>query len=224
MTTPEESQEIIGVETDSLAELQRSVQAVSDSYSALPGHYKAQDPSLIPKDDPQVALAWQQYEIWIDEHKPSDDDVPAYLAFQLVLTPLLVDAGFHDADYVDDVANDWMYQDLGWAEEEGLTDLALKIKLKIFELNKLLPTDRQSPQVQMALKLKDALTQAECAELVCSDNPYIVIETALKFLAEKGVEAPEAFLLDRGISTVKNPFKDGEYYSVAEHFNGGEPE
>lgn len=52
---------------------------------------------------------------------------------------LYVDAGFHDPDYLEEVADDWLGgNDLAEAEERGLDEVADKIRAKIAEIHTLL--------------------------------------------------------------------------------------
>lgn len=61
----------------------------------------------------------------------------ADLGFSLARTTIYADAGFHDPDYLDEIARDWLAQDIEIAEEAGLTDLAVKIQGKINDIERI---------------------------------------------------------------------------------------
>lgn len=63
----------------------------------------------------------------------------ADLQFSLEHTTIFVDAGFSDPDYLDDIANDLLAQDLQLAEAVGLTAMASLIQAKIDEIETKLP-------------------------------------------------------------------------------------
>jgi hypothetical protein len=51
---------------------------------------------------------------------------------------IYVDAGFRDPDYIDEVANDWLQNNLAEADDRGLPEVAVQIEAKVDELDKLI--------------------------------------------------------------------------------------
>jgi hypothetical protein len=96
------------------------------------------NPDDLPADDPEVQQAQAAYFAWNKQERSragANPDPAAFLEYQLSASTLYLDAGFSDPDYVDEVANDWLAQDLERAESEGFNEVAAKIQAKIDELN-----------------------------------------------------------------------------------------
>ena len=94
-------------------------------------------PGDLPSDDPRVRAIYVPYDSWIRVQTAQALRVgtpEAHLEMSLKVTPFLVDAGFTDPEYVEEVANDFLAQDLAQAEELGLGDLAERIRIKQAEL------------------------------------------------------------------------------------------
>lgn len=95
------------------------------------------NPDDLPKADPEVIEANNILDAWTQQAQneakrlatPADN-----LKFTLDRSTIFVDAGFSDPDYLDEVANDWLAQDLREAEDEGLTEIASRIQAKIDEI------------------------------------------------------------------------------------------
>jgi hypothetical protein len=95
-------------------------------------------PDNLPLDDPEVAEANRNLDAWGDraEHQAQQNPAPDAMAeYGLSRTTALVDAGFSDPDYLDEVANDLLVESLAEAEEAGLTEAAAHIQAKIDEIN-----------------------------------------------------------------------------------------
>ena len=94
-------------------------------------------PDDLPEADPEVIEANNILDAWTkqaqDEAKRKGTS-EANLEFSLNRSTIFVDAGFTDPDYLDEVANDWLAQDLQEAEDLGLTEIAAKIQAKIEEI------------------------------------------------------------------------------------------
>lgn len=100
------------------------------------------DPAALDLSDVEVIEAHQIYDLWRNEgqQRANESTLPgAKLEWSLTLTTVYVDAGFHDPDYLEEVADDWLGgNDLADAEELGLDEVADKIRAKIAEIDKLL--------------------------------------------------------------------------------------
>ncbi len=94
-------------------------------------------PDDLPADDSEVAFAnelldgWTQQQEALAKQKGTKE---ADLEFSLDRSTIFVDAGFSHPDYLDEVANDWLAQDLQTAEDFGLSKTAAKIQAKIKEI------------------------------------------------------------------------------------------
>lgn len=98
-------------------------------------------PDQLPLDDPIVKEIHVPYYSWIQVQKSKAERIgtpEAHLEMSLKVTPFLVEAGFTDPAYVEEVANDFLEQDLAQAEELGLSDLADRIRTKREELLRLI--------------------------------------------------------------------------------------
>lgn len=95
------------------------------------------NPSDLPETDPEVIEANNILDAWT---KQAQDEArrkatpEANLEFTFDRSTIFVDAGFSDPDYLDEVANDWLAQDLQEAEDAGLTEIASKIQAKIDQI------------------------------------------------------------------------------------------
>ena len=98
-------------------------------------------PDDLDLSNPEVIAANQILDSWSAQEEAEakkSGTRDAKLQYELDRSTILVDAGFLDPDYLDEVANDWLAQDLQVAEDEGLTDMATKIQTKIDEINAIL--------------------------------------------------------------------------------------
>ena len=86
--------------------------------------------------DPEVVEANRLVDLWTTQEQAAMKEVnpEAQLEFSFSRSTIFVDAGFTDPDYLDEVANDWLVQDLDAAEGYGLTDLVARIEAKIAEI------------------------------------------------------------------------------------------
>ncbi len=94
-------------------------------------------PDDLSLDDPDVISANGLLHDWANQQevKARELNTPkANLEYQLNRSTIYVDAGFSDPDYLDEVANDWLAQDLQEAEDVGLTEMVDRIKAKIEEI------------------------------------------------------------------------------------------
>lgn len=87
-----------------------------------------------PETDAMVT-AGQLFDIWYQSESSQQKSPEELLRFQFETTILFVEAGFVGSDYLDEVANDWLRQDLEAAETQGFTDLATRIQEQINEIN-----------------------------------------------------------------------------------------
>jgi hypothetical protein len=97
------------------------------------------NPDDLDLNDPEVIEANRILDIWDAEQRKLADDagtLAARLEYNLSRSTILVDAGFSDPDYLDEVANDWLGgNDLADAQEAGLTEIAEMIQTRIDEIN-----------------------------------------------------------------------------------------
>lgn len=95
-------------------------------------------PDELPLDNPSVIQANAILDAWSDkfaasaEANPAPDSLGKYTFSR---NTIFVDAGFSDADYLSEVANDWLSDDLQDAEQSGFADLAARIQAKRDEIN-----------------------------------------------------------------------------------------
>lgn len=96
------------------------------------------DPANLPHDNPQVEAVEAIVELWERQLQERLDmsTEEGDLEFALSRTTIYVDAGFDDPIYLEEVAYDWLAQDLYRAEEAGLTELAGRIRAKIEEIER----------------------------------------------------------------------------------------
>lgn len=98
----------------------------------------ASDPAELDLSDLEVIEANKIHDAWVEQEEARAEQAgteEARLLMNLELTPVFVDAGFNDKEYLEEVANDWLSQDLWAAQVGGLSEIAAKIKLKIDEIN-----------------------------------------------------------------------------------------
>ena len=94
-------------------------------------------PDDLPLEDTDVISANALLQVWDNQQKVALQTIntpQANLEYTLSRSTIYVDAGFSDPDYLDEVANDWLAQDLQEAEDLGLTEMAEKIQTKIDEI------------------------------------------------------------------------------------------
>jgi hypothetical protein len=100
------------------------------------------NPDDLELDDPEVIEANRLLDVWDAEQRKISDaagTVEADLEYALNRSIILLDAGFSDPVYLEEVANDWLLEnDLPRAQQAGLTEMAGKIQAKIDEINGLL--------------------------------------------------------------------------------------
>ncbi|GAC1391323.1 MAG: hypothetical protein NVSMB46_03430 [Candidatus Saccharimonadales bacterium] len=91
-------------------------------------------PDGLPHDDPEVVAAHRLYFDYCENilQTQTNNLTPEN---SLNLSTIYVDAGFDDPDYLDEVANDWLTQDLLTAETVGQTEMVEQIRAKIDEIN-----------------------------------------------------------------------------------------
>lgn len=95
------------------------------------------NPDDLPRNDPEFTTAHDLHETWILQQKEKarkSGTLAAQLEYALSSSTVFIDAGFSDPDYLDEVANDWLAQDLQSAEDAGLIDISSRIKAKIEEI------------------------------------------------------------------------------------------
>ena len=115
---------------------QYSREQVIESFKRFPQR-GIQSPDDLSEADPEVVEANNILDVWT---KQAQDEAKrkatpeANLEFTFDRSTIFVDAGFSDPDYLDEVANDWLAQDLQEAEDAGLTEIASKIKSKIDQI------------------------------------------------------------------------------------------
>ncbi len=88
-------------------------------------------PDDLPSDDADVQNANRLLDEWTKQQKSEVEKkgvLEAHLNFNLSRNTIFVDAGFKNRDYLDEVANDWLAQDLQSAEDRGLVGIAKKIQ------------------------------------------------------------------------------------------------
>ena len=94
-------------------------------------------PDDLPDNDPEVTEANNILDTWAQQaqNEAKRQGTPeAGFEFELDRSTIFTDAGFEDPDYLDEVANDWLVQDLQRAEDAGLTGIASKIQAKMDQI------------------------------------------------------------------------------------------
>lgn len=95
------------------------------------------NPDDLPLNDSDVISANALLQVWDNQQKAEVQrlgTLEVNLEYTLSRSTIYVDAGFSDPDYLNEVANDWLAQDLQTAEDAGLVELAAKIQAKIKEI------------------------------------------------------------------------------------------
>jgi hypothetical protein len=95
------------------------------------------NPDDLPGDDPDVILANEMFYKWhgAAERSPAHLDPAEQLKHHLSASTVYVDAGFSDNDYLDEVANQWLADDLQQAAGLGLVELASRIRARQDDIN-----------------------------------------------------------------------------------------
>ena len=109
---------------------------VVDTFRKFPDRGIA-SPDDLPLDDSEVISANTLLQVWDNQYKAEVQKLgtpEANLEYTLSRSTIYVDAGFSDPDYLDEVAHDWLAQDLQEAENAGLTETARRIQAKIDEI------------------------------------------------------------------------------------------
>lgn len=99
-------------------------------------------PDDLDLDDPEVITANQILDGWSVQEETAAKKIgtrDAELQYELDRSTIMVDAGFSDPDYLDEIVNDWLVQDLQAAQDEGLTNMASKIQAKMDQIQTKLP-------------------------------------------------------------------------------------
>lgn len=118
-----------------------SREQVVDAFRKFPGRGFT-SPDDLPLDDADVISAYALLQVWDNQQGicvKRLGTLESELRHELERSTIYIDAGFSDPDYLDEVANDWLAQDLQRAEDAGLTEIASKIQVKIDEINAKIP-------------------------------------------------------------------------------------
>lgn len=169
------------------------------AFTALAEQYPESDPADLPMEQLQTAEAYRMFDAWRQQEaqRAAADGIESTLRCSYLSTILFVEAGFHNPDYVECVANDWLIQDLEKADEAQAYSLALEIMIKIYELNKTLPTVKQLPATHIGAMFEDKLRVELAAELALME-PDETADYLSEWLSGEGVEDPEALMEARG--------------------------
>ncbi len=123
-------------QTPSLEVPQYNREQVIESFRKFPQR-GIHSPDDLPETDPEVIEANNILDAWAQQAQGEAQRAgtpEANLEFTFERSTIFVDAGFSDPDYLDEVVNDWLAQDLQEAEDAGLIDIASKIQAKIAEI------------------------------------------------------------------------------------------
>lgn len=96
-------------------------------------------PDDLPLDDPEVMLAEALMFSWGHQQQSKAKKVgtiEADLEYAIDRSMIYIDAGFDNFDYMKEVKDNWLEEDLRKATAAGLIDLASRIKLKQEEIKK----------------------------------------------------------------------------------------
>ncbi len=106
------------------------------------------DPVFLDKSKPEVAEAEHMLTLWsadAEQQARTSGDPADLIRYDLSRTTVHVDAGFHDKDYLDEVANDWLGGNtLADAEAAGLTDVTTEIEAKIASIEKIIAATKEA--------------------------------------------------------------------------------
>lgn len=124
--------------------LEFSEKNMTEQFRTVAQQYGPVDPSMLPEiGDQSIRRLFRVYDSWVKTQQKKVDEAggttEADLRMSLKVTPFFVDVGFTDPQYVDEVVNDWMAQDLARAEEAGLDEVAAAIREKMAQLRQFLP-------------------------------------------------------------------------------------
>jgi hypothetical protein len=89
-------------------------------------------------DDPVVDAAYSMLFAWDEmasKRARESSDPEVRYAYKFERTTILVDAGFSDPEFLEEIANDWLDQDLAEVEADGFSALAAQIQARIDEIN-----------------------------------------------------------------------------------------
>lgn len=169
-----------------------SREQVIQAFSELSGDGQ-KDPADLDLDNPEVKEANELFYEWFEQQTAQlpDGDLEGYLHFEARTTTLFVEAGFHDPDYLDEVANDWLIQTLERAEEAGLTSLVKEIEAKITGINTMVSRKGEQDLGEITAPLREILTKLE--SVLSEDN----IEFLKDHIAE-GMDFEGALILAYG--------------------------
>lgn len=95
------------------------------------------NPDRLPSDDQDVISANALLQVWDYQQSVNArrlGTLEAEFEHALSVYTIYTDAGFSDPNYLNEVANQWLVQDLQEAEDAGLTEVAAKIQAKIDEI------------------------------------------------------------------------------------------
>ncbi len=108
-----------------------------EDYKGLREKFSVESPNDLDLLDPEVAQASDKMDDWaaqVMKEAASSGKTGEDIKASLNITTLMIDAGFSDPDYLEEVADDFLAQDLQRALDAGLTDLAEEIQRKIDEI------------------------------------------------------------------------------------------
>ena len=198
MTTPEELNAPLGRDSEPTEPVQTIREQLLGRLTVLADKYPGIDPAELPDDDPEVAATLYKFDEWRRSYLQIGSSEER-LTRQVTVTTMYFEAGFHNPEYLDEVANDWLVQDLDHAETAGFDALAMAIKHKIFEINKLIPDVENPTAMELGIKLEDLLDTDDCVELAFMEDVGEAVGAAFTLLLENGVEDPETTLREKGI-------------------------
>lgn len=93
------------------------------------------NPDDLDLKDGDVINAYALLQVWVNGRKKElGEATETDLEFNFERSTIFVDAGFSDPRYLDEVAHDWLVQDLQAAQEAGQIRIAELIEAKIDEI------------------------------------------------------------------------------------------
>lgn len=137
------------------------------------------NPADLPGSDPEVIEANNILDAWTRKTQDEAQRLAtpaANLEFALARSTTLVDAGFSDPDYLDEVAHDWLAQDLQEAEDGGLTKIASKIQARIDEIEAKLTMIEIEQLRQLRIVVEQKIEQHLESEPIFSGAKYTVLD------------------------------------------------
>ena len=111
------------------------VEILKEFSSLCDGH-----PDNLDSNDPRIAQSESAVLAWIEQEQVianKTGTLEAELSMNLTVSTIYIDAGYHNQDYLDEIANDWLVQDEETAIGAGLTKLAETIREKREKINTL---------------------------------------------------------------------------------------